>query len=80
MRETLDGFQLGGQMITNLRCADNIILLATSEVDLQELVVVGGWPRLCQPQIHPTHQCRQDQGNGERRHHCRDKHNLCNLS
>ena len=42
MRETLDGFQgglqIGGQMITNLRYADDIILLATSEAELQELV------------------------------------------
>jgi len=33
MRETLDGFQggleIGGQMIANLRYADDIILLAT---------------------------------------------------
>ena len=42
MRETLDGFQgglqIGGRMITNLRYADDIILLATSETELQELV------------------------------------------
>ena len=42
MRETIDGFQgglqIGGRMITNLRCADDIILLATSEAELQELV------------------------------------------
>ena len=42
MRKTLDGFQgglqIGGRMITNLRCADDIILLATSEAELQELV------------------------------------------
>ena len=42
MRETLDGFQgglqIGGRMITNLRYADGIILLATSEAELQELV------------------------------------------
>ena len=42
MRETLDGIQgglqLGGRMITNLRYADDIILLATSEAELQELV------------------------------------------
>jgi len=42
MRETLGGFQgglqIGGRMITNLRCADDIILLATSEAELQELV------------------------------------------
>ena len=42
MRATLDGFQgglqIGGQMITNLRYADDIILLATSEAELQELV------------------------------------------
>ena len=35
MRETLDGFQgglqIGGQMVTNLRYSDDIILLATSE-------------------------------------------------
>ena len=42
MRETLDGFkrglQIGGRMITNLRYADDSILLATSEPELQELV------------------------------------------
>jgi len=42
MKETLDGFQgglqNGGQMITNLHYADDIILLATSETELQELV------------------------------------------
>ena len=42
MRKTLDGFQgglqIGGRMITNLRYADDIILLATSEAQLQELV------------------------------------------
>jgi len=42
MRETLDGFQgglqIGGQMITNLRFADDIILMASSEAELQELV------------------------------------------
>jgi len=42
MRETLDGFQgglqIGGRMITNLRYTDDIILLATSEAKLQELV------------------------------------------
>ena len=42
MRETLDGFQgglqIGGRMITNLRYADDIILLAASEAELQELV------------------------------------------
>ena len=42
MRETLDGFQgglqIGGRMITNLRYADEIILLATTEAELQELV------------------------------------------
>ena len=43
MRETLDGFQgglqIGGGMITNLRYADDIILLATSDAELQELMV-----------------------------------------
>jgi len=42
MMETLDGFQgglqIGGRMITNLRYADDIILLATSEAELQESV------------------------------------------
>ena len=42
MRETLDefqgGLQIGGRMITNLRYADDIILLAISEAELQELV------------------------------------------
>jgi len=42
MRETVDefqgGLQIGGRMITNLRYADDIILLATSVTELQELV------------------------------------------
>jgi len=42
IRETLDGFQdglqIGGRMITNLRYADDITLLTTSEAELQELV------------------------------------------
>jgi len=42
MRETLDGFQgglqIGGRMIMNLRYADDIILFATSEAELQGLV------------------------------------------
>jgi len=42
MRETFDGFQGGlqirGRMITNLCYANDIILLATSEAELQELV------------------------------------------
>jgi len=42
MRETLDGFQGGlqiaGRTITNIRYADDIILSATSEAELQELM------------------------------------------
>jgi len=42
MKETLDGFQgglqIGRRMITNLCYSDDIILLATSEAELQELV------------------------------------------
>ena len=42
MREALDGFEgglhLGGRRVTNLRYADDIILLACSEAELQELV------------------------------------------
>jgi len=42
MRKTLDGFQdglqIGGRIVTNLHYADDIILLATSEAELQELV------------------------------------------
>ena len=41
MTETLDGFQgglqIGGRIVTNLPYADDIILLATSEAELQEL-------------------------------------------
>ena len=63
MRETLDGFQgglqIGGRMITNLRYADDIIMLATSEAELQELL-----DRLDRV----SYQRRQDQGGGERRH------------
>jgi len=42
MRETLDGFQgglqIGGRVVTNFRYTDDIIMLATSEAELQELV------------------------------------------
>jgi len=42
MRETLNrfqgGLQIGGQIVVNLRYADDIILLATSEAKLQEMV------------------------------------------
>jgi len=42
MMETLDGFQgelqIRGRMIMNLRYANDIILLATSEAELQEMV------------------------------------------
>ena len=42
MRETLHGFQggpqIGGRMITNFRYADDIILLATWEAELQQLM------------------------------------------
>jgi len=42
MNETLDGLQDGlqieGRIVTNFRYADDIILLATSEAELQELV------------------------------------------
>jgi len=69
VRETLDGFQgglqIGGQMITNLRYADDIILLATSEVALQELVdPLDRVNRRYSLLINID----KDQGNGERRH------------
>ena len=35
---------------------------------------VNGSPRPSQPQIPPTHQCWQDQGNGERRHSVSQTH------
>ena len=42
MRKTVDefqvGLQIGGRIVTNLRNADDIILLATSEAELMELV------------------------------------------
>lgn len=42
MRETLEGFnggiQIGGRRVTNLRYADDIILLASTVMELQELV------------------------------------------
>jgi len=42
-RETLDGFQgglqIGGKIVTDLRYADDVILLATSEAEfLQEML------------------------------------------
>ena len=43
IRDTLDGFQgglqIGGRIMTNLRYAAGIILLATSEAELQELYI-----------------------------------------
>ena len=42
--------------------SDDIILLATSEAELHELV--DGLYRPSQPQIQSTHQRRQEQGNG----------------
>jgi len=43
MRKTLDGFQgglqIGRRLIANLRYADDIILMATSEAELQEAAV-----------------------------------------
>ena len=42
MREALEGYkggiQLGGRRLTNLRYSDDIVLLACSEMELQELV------------------------------------------
>ena len=69
MRETLDGLQSGlqidGRIVTNLRYADDIILLATLEAELQELVdhldrVNRKYRALINIDI------RQDQDNGER--------------
>jgi len=43
IRKTIDrfqsGLQIGGRIVTNIRYADNIILLATSEAELQEELV-----------------------------------------
>jgi len=64
MRETVDGFQgglqIGGPMITSMRYAVGRFGGRTTGV--------GGLPKPSQPQIQPTHQRQQDQGNGERRH------------
>jgi len=83
MRETLDefqgGLQIGGRMITNLRYAvkemdmmDIYIYIYMMDIPVRHFegrtTGVGGSPRLSQPQIQPTHQRRQDQGNGKRRH------------
>ena len=32
------GLQVGGRVVAGLRCADDIVLLATSEAELQEFV------------------------------------------
>ena len=59
MRQTLDGFQgglqIGGRMITNLRYADDIILLASGHFR-GRITGVGGSPIPFQLQIQPTHQ------------------------
>ena len=71
MRETLDGFQgglqIGEQIVTNLRYADDIILLATSDEELQELVDHLDRESAVTNTAY-THHRRQDQGIGERRH------------
>ena len=65
MRETLNGFQsglqIGKRIITNLRYADGIILLATSEAELHELV-----DRL--DRVSRKYSLLINKGNGERRH------------
>ena len=41
MRETLDGYtglRIEGRIVTSVRYADDIVLIATSQSDLQELV------------------------------------------
>ena len=42
MREALDGynkgFRIGGRVINNVRYADDVVLIATSPDDLQELI------------------------------------------
>jgi len=42
IREAFDGynkgFQIGGRVINNLRYADDVVLIATSSEDLQELI------------------------------------------
>jgi len=72
MRETLDrfqgGLQIGQWIVTNLCYADDIVMLATLEVELQELV--DRLDRVNQP----THQRRRDQGNGERPHNMPHTH------
>jgi len=71
IRKTLDGFQsgveIGRRIIKNLRYADDIILLATSEAELQELV--DRLDRISRKySLLNTHQRRQNQGNGEQQH------------
>ena len=56
-------YKLEGGMIMNLRYADDIILLATSQAEPQELV--DRLDRVSRKQ--PTYQRRQDQGDGKRR-------------
>jgi len=82
VRETLDGFQgglqIGRRIVKNLRHANDIILLANSEAELQELVdrldQLAAWHSgrmeiITESAVNkPTHQHWQDQGNGERWH------------
>ena len=77
---TTDGFQgglqIGVRMVSNLRYADDIILLATSEAELQELVdcldrVSRGYSLLINVD--------KTKYNGERRHSVPHTHSECSL-
>jgi len=77
MSQHTDGFQgglqIGGRIITNLRYADDIIPLATSEAKLQELV--DRLDRVSRKySLLNTHQHRQYQGNGEPWHSVLNAH------
>jgi len=65
VRETLNGFQdglqTGGRIVTNLSYNDDIILLPTSEAELQQLV-----DRL--DRVYRKYRRQQEKGNGERRY------------
>jgi len=75
MRKTLDGFQgglqIGRQIVVNLRWAGDIILLDTSEAELQELV---DWLDWVNSKYNLVHQHLQYQGNGERQHSVPNTH------
>ena len=61
-------FNITGRRCTPWTTHNDIIQLFVFTYPDGRTTGIGGLPRLSQPQLQPTHQRPQDQGNGERQH------------